>query len=168
MKATYPFTPSSEANKLLASSGTALLIGLCLDQQVRTEKAFSGPYELEQRLGNLDAKKIAGMSKGSLRAIFRRPPALHRYPGMMADRVRALCAVIAKDYANDGARLWARLTDADQLRERFAALPGFGPGKAAAGIYILAKYGKKKLAGWQRYACEEDSPWEFRSGKKLA
>src|SRR5580658_3072954 len=32
-KPRYPFTPNEEANALLAVSGTALLIGLCLEQQ---------------------------------------------------------------------------------------------------------------------------------------
>lgn len=163
----FPFTPNSEANALLARSGTALLIGLCLDQQVRTEKAFSGPYELRERIGHLDAKKIAAMTPAKLTAIFRKRPALHRYPGMMAKRVRALCGVIAEQYRNDGARLWLNVKTAREMQERFEALPGFGAGKAASGVYILAKYGKKKLSGWQRYACEKDSPWEFKSGKKV-
>ena len=166
-KKVYPFTPDPAKNELLAESGTALLIGMCLDQQVRTEKAMSGPYDLRGRIGFLDAKKIVAMPASRLDAAFRRSPALHRYPGMMAKRVRALCAVIVEDYANDGARVWTGATTADQLYQRFRSLPGFGDGKAAAGVYILAKFGGKKLPGWRRYACEEDLPWEFKSGKKL-
>jgi uncharacterized HhH-GPD family protein len=166
-RAVYPFTTEADANRLLAESGTALLIGLCLDQQVRTEKAMSGPYHLRERIGHLDAKKIAAMPLAKLDAAFRRSPALHRYPGMMAKRVRALCAVIAKEYANNGARLWSNGKTADELFERFKALPGFGAGKAGTGVYILAKYGKLKLRDWQRYACEEQLPWEFEHGKKV-
>ncbi|HXW52281.1 MAG TPA: HhH-GPD-type base excision DNA repair protein [Candidatus Acidoferrales bacterium] len=167
MPASYPFTTNSAANRLLARSGTALLIGLCLDQQVRTEKAFAGPYELSERLGYLDARKIARLSAAKLTAVFRRPPALHRYPRMMADRVRALCAVIAKEYRNDGARVWAGAKDAAEARERLAALPGFGPGKVAAALYVLGKFGRVRLPGWQRMSSEQDSPWEFKSGKKV-
>jgi uncharacterized HhH-GPD family protein len=163
----YPFTPDHAKNALLAQSGTALLIGMCLDQQVRTEKAMSGPYDLRERIGTLDAKKIAAMAPAKLNAVFRRTPALHRYPGMMAKRVRALCAIIAKEYANDGARVWSDAASADDLYKRLRALPGFGDGKAASGVHILAKYGKKKLRGWQRYACEQDLPWEFKGGKKV-
>jgi uncharacterized HhH-GPD family protein len=167
MKSRYPFTPSAQANSLLERSGTALLIGLCLDQQVRTEKAFFGPYELQRRLGHVDAKKIAQMPAAKLAAVFRARPALHRYPRMMAKRVRALCTVIAHEYGNDGARVWAGVADAAQLRERLRSLPGFGAGKAAVGIYILANFAKKKLRGWRRYAGQEESPWEFNAGKKL-
>src|SRR6516225_9832085 len=94
MAKSYPFTPNAEANALLAHDGTALLIGLCLDQQVRTEKAMVGPYELGRRLGTLDAKAIAATPPAKLDRVFREPPALHRFPGMMAKRVRALCKII--------------------------------------------------------------------------
>ncbi len=167
MKEVYPFTPDPEKNNLLATSGTALLIGVCLDQQVRTEKAMSGPYDLRERIGTLDARAIAAMPIAKLDAAFRRSPALHRYPGMMAKRVRALCAIVARDYGNDGARLWKKAATADELYDRFRELPGFGDGKAKAGVYILAKFGGLKLRGWQRYRCEEDLPWEFKGGKKL-
>ena len=163
----YPFTPDARKNELLARSGTALLIGLCLDQQVRTEKAMSGPYDLRERLGQLDAKKIAAMRPSSLDAAFRRSPALHRYPGMMAKRVRALCAIIAGEYRNDGARVWKGAKTAKELYDRFRALPGFGEGKSKTGVHILAKYGKVRPSGWQHYTCEEDLPWEFKAGKKL-
>ncbi len=166
MKA-YPFTAVPEINELLAQSGTALLIGLCLDQQVRTEKAMSGPYYLRERIGTLDAKKIASLPSAKLDAAFRRTPALHRYPGMMAKRVRSLCAVIARDYGDDGANLWRNVNDAEELYGRLKALPGFGESKAGAGVFILAKYGKKKLTGWKRFACEEAAPWEFKAGRKL-
>ena len=166
-KETYPFTPDHAKNALLAQSGTALLIGMCLDQQVRTEKAMSGPHDLRERIGTIDAKKIAAMTPAKLNAAFQRTPALHRYPGMMAKRVRELCAIIAKEYANDGARVWADAASADDLYKRLRSLPGFGNGKAATGVYILARYGKEKLRGWQRYACEEDLPWEFKGGKKV-
>ncbi len=167
MELAYPFTPDEDANRLLAQNGTALLIGLCLDQQVRTEKAFAGPHELLQRLGFLDARRIAAMPLGRLTAIFRRPPALHRYPAMMARRVHALCTVIAEEYANDGARLWHGVTSADDVYRRLRALPGFGDGKASTGVHILVTYGKQRLEGWRRFANDEHLPWEFRNGKRV-
>jgi hypothetical protein len=45
------WTDVPEANELLQNDPLALLIGLVLDQQVKMEKAFRGPYELKQRLG---------------------------------------------------------------------------------------------------------------------
>ena len=163
-----PFTPDPEANALLAADGTAFLIAMCLEQQVRSEKAMSGPSVLQQRLGHLDARRIAALRPARLDAVFRRVPAMHRFPGMMAKRVRALCGVIARDYANDGANVWSGMRDAQTLYERFKALPGFGDGKAACAVRILGKYAKLPLRGWQRYAADEDLPWEFKAGRKLA
>jgi uncharacterized HhH-GPD family protein len=166
-QASYPFTSDPAANALLAESGTALLIGLCLEQQVRSEKAMIGPLHLRERIGHIDAKRIAAMRPATLDAAFRRTPALHRFPGMMAKRVRALCAIIAQEYGDDGARVWKGIGDAKELYERFRALPGFGDGKAACAVRILGKFGKKKIAGWQRYAMDDDLPWEFKAGKKI-
>ena len=85
----------------------------------------------------------------------------------MAKRVRALCAILATEYRNDGARVWEGAKTAQDLNERFRSLPGFGESKAKSGVYILAKYGGRKLSGWQRYKCEQDLPWEFDAGKKV-
>jgi uncharacterized HhH-GPD family protein len=83
-KPNYPFTANEEANALLAGSGTALLIGLCLEQQVPSQKALAGPFVLRQRIGHLDARKIASMRAADLDKAFREKPAIHRFPGMMA------------------------------------------------------------------------------------
>src|SRR2546429_8797723 len=59
---------------------------MVLDQQVKMEKAFGGPYELKRRLGRLDARTIATMDPEQLDGVFRERPALHRFPGSMARR----------------------------------------------------------------------------------
>src|SRR2546429_236560 len=87
-----------EADQLLEEDPLALLIGLVLDQQVRMEKAFSGPYELKQRLGHLDAARIARMDPEALDAVFRERPALHRFPGNMARRGPQLLAGVVSDH----------------------------------------------------------------------
>ena len=78
------WTEDPAANKLLETDPLALLIGMVLDQQVKMEKAFAGPYELKRRLGDLDARKIAAMDPHELDRVFRERPALHRFPGNMA------------------------------------------------------------------------------------
>ena len=60
----------------------ALLIGFALDQQVSVQKAFSGPLVLRERLGALDAATVAD---ADLEPVFRERPAIHRYPGVMAN-----------------------------------------------------------------------------------
>ncbi len=166
-RAAYPFTPEEEANRLLGASGTALLIGLCLEQQVRSEKAMSGPLRLRERLGHLDAKKIAAMTDAKIEAVFRAQPAIHRFPAMMARRVKALCKVLAGEYGGDGSRVWARARSAEEVYGRLLELPGFGAGKAGCGVRILARFGGWPLEGWQRFGDEADMPWVFKNGKRL-
>ena len=106
------FTDSDEANELLAREPVALLIGFVLDQQVTVQKAFSSPLELQRRLGTLDPGRIASTDPAELDRIFREKPALHRFPGTMAERTQALCEALARDYDGDAARIWRDAVDA--------------------------------------------------------
>ena len=133
------FTGDDAADRLLVSEPLALLIGFALDQQVTVQKAFSGPAELQRRIGHLDAARIAAMDPAALDAVFRERPALHRFPGAMAGKVQALCAAIAADYGDDAARIWTEAADGPDLERRLLALPGIGEMKAASIIAILAK-----------------------------
>jgi uncharacterized HhH-GPD family protein len=133
------FTGDDEADRLLASDPLALLIGFALDQQVPVPKAFMGPLELRRRLGSLDAARIAGMEPSELEEVFRRKPAIHRFPGSMAKRVQALCALVAGEYDGDASRLWTEAKDAKDLERRIRALPGFGDMKVLALSAVLSK-----------------------------
>jgi uncharacterized HhH-GPD family protein len=134
-----PFTGDNSADRLLVTDPLALLIGFALDQQVTVQKAFSGPLELQRRIGHLDAAKLASTDPAELDAVFRRPPALHRFPGAMAGKVQQLATAIATDYGNDAARIWTEAADGRDLKRRLLALPGIGEMKATAIIAILGK-----------------------------
>jgi uncharacterized HhH-GPD family protein len=133
------FTGNAEADALIANEPLALLIGFALDQQVPVQTAFTGPLKLKQRLGKLDAKAIARMDPARLDEAFRQKPAVHRFPGNMAKRVQELCATVVDDYGGDAARVWSDARDADELRARLEALPGFGNMKVIALGSVLAK-----------------------------
>ncbi|MEO8469595.1 MAG: HhH-GPD-type base excision DNA repair protein [Chloroflexota bacterium] len=130
-------TGNEAADRLLATDPLALLIGFALDQQVTVQKAFSGPLDLRERLGHLDAARIAAIEPAELDAIFRTRPALHRFPGSMATKVGQLCKAIADDYNNDAARIWSEATDGADLVSRIMALPGFGEMKTRGVIAVL-------------------------------
>lgn len=146
------WTGDKEADRLVSEDPLALLIGFCLDQQVPVEWAFMGPLRVRERLGTLDAKRIARMDASKVETAFRTPPALHRYPGSMAQRVQGLCAVVADQYGGDATRIWREAGDARELQKRFAALPGFGPMKARIMVGVVAKQLGVKPAGWKDIA----------------
>jgi uncharacterized HhH-GPD family protein len=141
------FTGDDEADALIAQDPLALLIGFALDQQVSVEKAFSSPLELKRRLGSLDPEAIARADPGQLEEIFRRKPALHRYPGSMAQRVQDLAATIVEDYGGRAERVWTDAADGADLKRRLAALPGFGDMKVRSMLAVLAKRFGVQLPG---------------------
>lgn len=170
-----PFTGNADADALLARDPLALLIGFALDQQVTVQKAFSGPYELRRRIGGLDAGAIATMDPEALDVAFRTPPALHRFPGNMAGRVRELCAAIAERYGGDASRVWTGARDARDLHARLIALPGIGEMKAGTIVALLGNRYGIKPAGWDEVRPthptlgDVDSPEalaEYQAGKR--
>ena len=130
------FTDSDEANELIASDPMALLVGFVLDQQVTVQKAFAGPLALRERLGSIDAATLAD---ADLEPVFRERPAIHRFPGSMAQRVHDLAVHVRDVYDGDAARVWTDASGGEELRARITALPGFGEMKVKALGSVLAK-----------------------------
>ena len=164
------FTDSDEANELIASDPMALLIGFALDQQVTVQKAFSGPLVLRERLGTLDAAELAA---ADLEPVFREKPALHRYPGAMAQRVGELAAHIRDRYDGDAARVWTDADDADELRANLVGLPGFGEMKLKSlGAVLANRFGveaARDLVPSHPTLGDVDSPEalaEYQAGKR--
>src|SRR5579884_1967125 len=109
------FTDDPEACALIAQDPFALLMGIAIDQQVTVQKAFAGPLALKQRVGTLEPKRLA---KLDLEEAFREKPAIHRFPGAMAERVRELAAVVAEDYGGEASRIWTEARDPAELERR--------------------------------------------------
>jgi uncharacterized HhH-GPD family protein len=165
------FTDSDEANQLIASDPMALLVGFVLDQQITVQQAFAGPLVLKQRLGAIDAATLAS---ADLEPVFREKPAIHRYPGSMAQRVHDLAVHVRDEYDGDAARVWTDAADADALRANLAALPGFGVMKTKALGSVLAKrFGveaARDLVPWHPTLGDVDSPEalaEYQAAKRV-
>jgi uncharacterized HhH-GPD family protein len=163
-----PFTGDDEADRLLVASPLALLIGFALDQQVTVQKAFSGPAELQRRLGHLDAAKIAATDPATLDAVFRERPALHRFPGSMAGKVQQLAAAVARDYDNDASRIWTHAVDGPDLERRLLGLPGIGEMKAKSLIAILGKRLRVDLPGMDAVMPKHPTLGDVDSAEALA
>jgi uncharacterized HhH-GPD family protein len=150
--AALPFTDDDEANRLIAADPLALLIGFVLDQQVPVQKAFAGPLALQRRLGHLDAARIAATDPDELSSVFRERPAIHRFPGSMAERVRALCAFVQDRYDGQAARVWSEAESGEDLQRRLGELPGFGAMKVRTVIALLTAQLGVRPAGWEAVA----------------
>lgn len=162
------WTDDPAANNLLETDPFALLVGMVLDQQVKMEKAFAGPYELQKRLGRLDAREIAAMDPDRLDRTFRERPALHRFPGNMARRVQAMAAAVVKDYGGDAGSIWRDARTGEELAARISALPGFGEMKTRILVSILAKKFDVRPPGWERHAANWHSVADVDSAETMA
>lgn len=150
---TLHITGDPDADTLLSRDPLALLLGMLLDQQVTMESAFAGPHKLQQRLGDLDAGAIAAMDAEEFAAICATPPAVHRFPGSMAGRIQAVCAVVEQDYDGDAAAIWtAGDPDGREVLKRLKALPGFGDQKARIFLALLGKQAGLRAPGWREAA----------------
>lgn len=152
MTGTLRITGDEEADRLLNTNGTALLIGMLLDQQVPMEWAFRGPATLAERLGHLDASRIAAMDRDEFVDVCRSKPAIHRFPTSMGERIHMLCEHLEAEYGGDGSRVWDDDPDASNLFDRLSALPGYGEEKSQIFLALLAKRFGVHSPGWEDYA----------------
>jgi uncharacterized HhH-GPD family protein len=157
-------TGDPEADQLLTQDDNALLIGMILDQQVPMEKAFSGPLVIAQRMGGaLDVAGIAASDEEEFVALCSRPPAIHRFPGSMAKRVRQCCQVLVERYDGRAANVWRNQPTGAAVKNALASLPGFGADKAAIFTAVLGKRRGVTPAGWQEAAGYYGEPGTYRS-----
>ena len=133
----------------LNTNGTALLIGMLLDQQVPMEWAFAGPSTLKRRLGHLDARRIAAMDVEDFVAVCCEKPAIHRFPASLGRRIHELCSVLRAEYRGKGADVWASVETGDELYRRLRSLPGYGEEKARIFVALLAKRMGVRPPGWE-------------------
>ena len=140
------------ADELLGRDPLALLLGMLLDQQIPMEKAFRGPAVLQERLGHLDAARIADAEPEAFASMFATPPAVHRFPGSMAGRVQALCRALVEQYGGRAEAVWEDVADGHELRRRLEALPGFGAQKAKIFVALLGKQLGVQPPGWREAA----------------
>lgn len=143
----------ADADAVLSANPLALLIGMLLDQQFPMERAFASPALLTERLGGpLTAAGIAEYDTEALVAAFTGPPALHRYPRSMAERVQGLCRQLVEDWGGEAERLWVDAGSGREVLANLQSLPGFGKQKAQIFTALLGKQCGVRPEGWREAA----------------
>jgi uncharacterized HhH-GPD family protein len=157
-------TDDPEADRLLSEDPLALLIGMLLDQQIAMETAFAGPAKILERFGPLRAESIADADPDEFVDMFRRTPAVHRFPGSMAARVQALCRAVVDDWRGDARAIWTDgAPDGREILARLKRLPGFGDQKARIFLALLGKQCGLEASGWREAAGPYGEEGSFRS-----
>ena len=152
MPGTLYITGDEQSDALLNGDGTALLIGMLLDQQVSMELAFTGPLKLHQRLGGLDAAAIAAMEPEAFLAACAEKPSIHRFPGSMGRRTQELCQALVERYGGRAEAVWEGVGTGQELVARLEALPGFGKEKSRIFAAVLGKRLGVRPPGWEEAA----------------
>jgi uncharacterized HhH-GPD family protein len=167
---TLNITGDTAADRLLSDDPLALLIGMLLDQQVAMETAFAGPLKIRERIGTLDPGAIAAYDPDAFAEAFKRPPAVHRFPGSMAARVQALCAAVEQDWGGDASAIWTTpaaghsgTPDGAEVLKRLKSLPGFGDQKAKIFLALLGKQYGYDGAGWREASAPYGEEGSYRS-----
>ena len=143
-------TGNPDADRLLSTDPLALVMGSLLDQQVPMDSAFAGPQKLYERVGSLEAESIATYDPEEFLSAFRQTPAVHRFPGSMAQRVQNLASMIVDEWAGEAQRIWAEGDPSGpEVLKRLKKLPGFGEQKAKVFLALLGKQCDFTGHGWQ-------------------
>ena len=142
-------TGDDKADQVLDESSFALLLGMLLDQQYPMEHAFRGPAKILDRFGSLQPAEIAAAEPEQFASLCSEPPAVHRFPGSMAQKVQAVAQIVTEEYAGEADRIWTEAADAKDLLGRMTALPGFGKQKAQIFVALLAKQLGVRPDGWE-------------------
>ncbi len=155
---TLHITGDAIADELLSEDPNAILIAMLLDQQVPMEKAFSGPAAIAERMGGrLDVAAIAAADPAGFVELCATPPAVHRFPKAMAERIQALCRILVADWNGDAAQLFLAASGVE-LKQRIVGLPGFGAQKAAILVALLGKQYGVTPPGWREAAGDYGLP----------
>jgi uncharacterized HhH-GPD family protein len=160
-------TGDPTADALLTRDPFALIVGMLLDQQVTIEKAFLGPAVIAERLGRAGAtftpEAVAGADPEAFAEVMRTPPAVHRYPASMAQRVQALARSIVEDHGGDTSAIWSGAASGEELLATLKALPGFGEQKARIFIALLGKQCELAVPRWREASSPYGDEETFRS-----
>ncbi len=142
-------TGDEHADQVLDENPFALLTGMLLDQQFPMERAFAGPAKILDRFGSIDAAQVAAADPEQFASLCSEPPAVHRFPGSMAERVQSVARIVVEEHDGHAERIWTEAADAKDLLKRITNLPGFGKQKAQIFIALLAKQRGVRPEGWE-------------------
>lgn len=147
---TLAVTGDAAADKLVNTNPLALLTAMLLDQQITMEWAFMGPHRLEERLSvDLAPAAVAALDPEDFATAVATRPALHRFPGAMAERMMRLCHHLIDHYDGDAAAVWTGATTGAELLDRIRDLPGYGDEKAKILVAVLGKRFEIRPDGWE-------------------
>ncbi len=139
------FTGVAEADALLESDPNAFLIGILFTQGIPAERAWQGPWLLQQRLGTLDLAFLAENTEAVAEAVQSRPM-LHRFKTTLPRWISSAARRLLEEWDGDASAMWPQGTTMIEVTERLSAFEGIGRKKAVMATAILARHFGVELA----------------------
>jgi len=136
------FTNEPEANALLNNLKKyphAFVIACVSDRQIKAERAWLIPYQLQQRLGNFSFSFLCSLSQNRIHKVFTQPTPLHRFPDEMSQSVFLAIKRIAECYTGNASRIWKNEPSSAQVVLDFLGFRGIGQKIATMAANILAR-----------------------------
>ena len=140
------FTSSPAANELLERSPNAFLLGVLFTQGIAAERAWAGPWLLQERLGTLGLAFLAENHE-AVREAVQRPPMLHRFKETLPRWISSAARRLLDEYGGDAARIWPAGDSVFEVTERLSSFAGIGRKKAVMAAEILTRHFGVELAG---------------------
>ncbi len=133
------FTPDKKADFFIWKNPLAYFLAVLLDQSVKAEFAWAIPWRLKQRLGYWNVHKLARITDKRIITLFDTYPKLHRFPTIMALRVKLACQQLIKEYDGKAQNVWNDNPSSRELHNRFESFKGIGQKKASMATNILVR-----------------------------
>jgi len=136
------FTRVIEADKLLNNLDEyphAFVIACVMDRLMPAEKAWCIPYHLKEAIGCFDFPVLSRLTESHLRRMMSGPPALHRFPEMMAKNLYSAIRRIETQYAGNASMIWAGRPSSATIVRCFLEFDGVGQKIATMAANVLVR-----------------------------
>jgi endonuclease-3 len=117
----------------------AFVIACIMDRQMAAEKAWRIPYHLKEAIGRFDFDALSRLSEPYFRKVMSGPPALHRFPEVMAKNLHSALRRIEAEYGGDASEIWAERPSSATIVRRFLEFDGVGQKIATMAANILVR-----------------------------
>ncbi len=123
----------------LSGHSHAFVIACIMDRQMNAEKAWSIPYELQQRIRSFEFAHLARLSLLDLTEAMAQPQSLHRFPNVMSQNLYAALHHVEEHYHSNAAEIWAGRPSSATIVRRFLEFDGVGQKIATIAANMLVR-----------------------------
>lgn len=128
------YSDSIEANNFIFNNKLAFLFGIIFDNGIPSKIAWKRPFELLQRIENLN--NIKELSEDQLTKIIKEPYCLHRFPKIIAINLKKLVTIIDEKFAGNPENIWES-KNIQITKQNLLQIHGIGIKKANLTILML-------------------------------